>query len=190
LDCWLHNHIADLPRDASHRQLNEDGDPVVAGSRVRAPSNASDDSNGLSNHDFESANDFDDAKTYAFVDQLGKSMREIARHATQIMLGTSPYMTRRSNALEVLGSVTMFCCLDNQGILSENEASADHILLLDHHAKPVILDLINDPDSASGMVSNQLSDPFTIVFYFRNTNPNARPQNSALKENGVRVYHY
>lgn len=37
--------------------------------------------------------------------------------------------------MQLLGNVTMFCVLDNQGVLSENEPSADHILLLDERDK-------------------------------------------------------
>lgn len=37
------------------------------------------------------------------------------------------------------------------GILSENDASADHILFLDEDAGLQVLNLLNDPDKPTGM---------------------------------------
>ena len=45
--------------------------------------------------------------------------------------------TRSTNPMETLGDVTVFCVIDNRGVLSENEPSADHILMMDEHDKSV-----------------------------------------------------
>jgi hypothetical protein len=78
-------------------------------------------------------------------------MSSLFGHFCDILFGRASYLTRTTNPFQILGSVTVFCCLDNEGILSENEQSADHILLLDNQEKPIVLDLLNDPDSTNGI---------------------------------------
>jgi len=120
---------------------------------VSSKSSNSSDSSSDSGDSFQGGRaDIDDSNTFAFIDSLTLASSSIIRHTRDILTGHDLYITRVVNPLLVLGNITVFCCLDNEGILSENEPSPDHILVFDSESKPVIIDLINDPNSENGIV--------------------------------------
>jgi magnesium-transporting ATPase (P-type) len=141
------------PSSAFHIQLKRDTAPERLKSKRNSLSTTS-----LSTENSESwleapaDADINDCDTFEFIDSLKISARDVLSHLRRIVTGQENYITRTVNLLQVLGSVTVLCCLDNEGILSENEPSADHILFLDGNSKPVVLDLINDPSSTNGIV--------------------------------------
>ena len=96
-------------------------------------------------------NDIDDHQTFTFIDSLQLSFTALIAHSMDIATGQEVWITRTVNPLLTLGTVTVFCCLDSEGILSENEPSPDHLLLFQQE-KPVIVDIINDPTSPNGMM--------------------------------------
>ena len=109
----------------------------------------------LSSEDADDLNDergdIDDHATFSFIDSLPLPAAAVLRRAAGICAGREPYITRTVNPLLTLGTVTTFCCLDSEGILSENEPSPDHLLLFSAQGKPQVLDIINDPLSPNGI---------------------------------------
>ena len=96
-------------------------------------------------------NDIDDHNTFTFIDSLVLSPSSLASHTFDILTGRELYITRTVNPLLTLGNITTFCCLDAEGILSENEPSPDHLLLYSG-GKATVIDIINDPTSANGIM--------------------------------------
>ena len=95
--------------------------------------------------------DIDDHVTFTFIDSLTLTPASVLQHALDIASGREVWITRTVNPLLTLGGVTVFTCLDSEGILSENEPSPDHLLLFQQE-KPLILDIINDPTSPNGIL--------------------------------------
>ena len=96
-------------------------------------------------------NDIDDHNTFTFIDSLVLSFSSLAHHTLDILTGREFFITRTVNPLLTLGNITTFCCLDAEGILSENEPSPDHLLLYSD-GKATVIDIINDPTSANGIM--------------------------------------
>ena len=96
-------------------------------------------------------NDIDDHNTFTFIDSLVLSSSSLAHHTLDILTGRELYITRTVNPLLTLGNITTFCCLDAEGILSENEPSPDHLLLYSG-GKATVIDIINDPTSSNGIM--------------------------------------
>ena len=96
-------------------------------------------------------NDIDDHNTFTFIDSLVLSSSSLFHHTLDILTGRELYITRTVNPLLTLGNITTFCCLDAEGILSENEPSPDHLLLYSG-GKATVIDIINDPTSANGIM--------------------------------------
>ena len=59
-----------------------------------------------------------------------------APHALDILLGMHTAITRSVNPFRVLGNVTVFCVVDNAGILSENQPMLRHVLFVNTAAAP------------------------------------------------------
>ena len=66
---------------------------------------------------------------YKFVDSLRISTRSFLSLAVDVALGRGPHVSRTVSPVEVLGSVTVFCCLNNKGVLSENETAPESLLV-------------------------------------------------------------
>ena len=126
----------------------------MGGRRHRSDSVSSVSSASSDDGDGEAAevdNDIDDHLTFTFIDSLQLSTTSVLQHSLDIATGREVWITRTVNPLLTLGTVTVFCCLDSEGILSENEPSPDHLLLFQQE-KPVIVDIINDPTYPNGML--------------------------------------
>ena len=122
----------------------------MGGRRHRSDSVSSLSSASSDDGDGEDA-DIDDHLTFTFIDSLQLSLSSTLQHSLDIASGREVWITRTVNPLLTLGTITVFCCLDSEGILSENEPSPDHLLLFQQE-KPVIVDIINDPTSPNGMM--------------------------------------
>jgi hypothetical protein len=62
------------------------------------------------------------------------------------------FLWQTVNPLQAMAHATVFCCLDSEGVLSENEPSPEHVVFFDKDSQPEMLSLIHDPDSQNGMV--------------------------------------
>eukprot|EP00808_Paulinella_micropora_P030614 g66885.t1 len=95
----------------------------------------------------------DDVDTFPYqnTENLQLPARLVARHALQIVRGHKLHVVANGQLLYVLGNLTVFACPDNDGILSENEPSPEHLLLLSKREKPIVLDVENDPSKETGI---------------------------------------
>lgn len=100
--------------------LDEDDDASSVSSVSSVSSLSSEDTaSSVSSRDSDDDEIDEDAHTYSIVDGLELPFSAIMRHTWDIMTGNEFYITRTVNPLQVLGGVTVFCCLDNEGILSD-----------------------------------------------------------------------